>query len=117
MIRDSILPKNEYIVYLLRKTNLTLKEIQGLTLSKFYELYKEVVFQESQDIWREQFTVANILSAIYNTVPRKKGSKSFRASDFYSGEMPERNKKVDELETLAKEKNVILPSKELKERK
>lgn len=106
----------ESIVYLLRKTNLTRSEIGQLTPIQFNEILKEVYFQESLDIYREQFVAASILAAIYNTIPRKRGSKVYKPSDFLKGEMPERNPTEDSIEKMAKEREVKLPTKELKER-
>ena len=107
----------ESIVYLLRKTSLTREAIGKLTPAQFNEILKEVYFQESVDNYRHQYSVASILAAIYNTIPRKRGSKTFKASDFLQGEMPQRNPKPkDSLDKMAEDKGVKLPSKELKER-
>ena len=104
----------EQIVYLLRKTSLTRESIGKLTPSQFREILNEVYFQEAQDEWRRQHGIASLLAAIYNTIPRKRGSKACKASDFLSGEIPTRN--VNTLEKLADEKGIRLPSKELKNR-
>jgi len=107
---------NEAIVYLLRKTNLTLSEIGKLTPSQFNEILREVYFQESADIYREQHSVASLLAAIYNTIPRK-GGKTYKASDFLKGEMPVRNPKPqDSIDKLAEDRGIKLPTRELKER-
>jgi len=107
----------EAIIYLLRKTNLTRSEIGKLTISQFNEVIKEVSYQENVDEYRRQHSIASLLAAIYNTIPRKRGSKVFKAEDFLSGGMPERNpKKEDSLETMANQRGVKLPTKELKER-
>ena len=103
------------IVYLLRKTSLTRTEIGKLTPNQFNDIIKEVGYQESIDEYRHQHSVASIMAAIYNTIPRKRGSKIFKASDFL-GDMPERNPQVDSLETMANQRGVKLPTKELKER-
>ena len=106
----------ELVVYLLRKTTLTRTEIGRLTPSQFNEIIKEVYFQESVEEWRRQHSAASILAAIYNTIPRKRGAKIFKASDFL-GDAPERNpKQADSLDKLAESRGVKLPSKELKER-
>ena len=108
---------SEEIVYLLRKTSLTLMDIGKLSPLQFNEIIKEVNYQESVDTYREQHSVASLLAAIYNTIPRKRGSKVFKAEDFLSGGMPERNPKPeDSLETLANQRGIKLPTKELKER-
>ena len=108
---------SEAIVYLLRKTNLTLESIGKLSPGQFNEIIKEVNYQESVDIYREQHSVASLLAAIYNTIPRQRGSKTYKASDFLKGDMPERNPKPqDSLDKLAGDRGVQLPTKELKER-
>ena len=107
----------EAIVYLLRKTNLTRSEIGKLTPNQFNEIIKEVLYQESVDEYRRQHSVASILAAIYNTIPRKRGSKVFKSEDFLSGGIPERNPKPeDSLEIIANQRGIKLPTKELKER-
>jgi len=107
---------NEQAVYLLRKTNLTLEAIGKLSPMQFNTILAETYFQESVDEWRNQHAVASILAAIYNTIPRKRGSKSCKASDFLSNEMPTRNPKIDTVDTLAEKRGIKLPTKELKER-
>ena len=108
----------EAIIYLLRKTNLTLGDIGKLTIPQFNEILKEVAFQESVDEYRKQHSTASILAAIYNTIPRKRGSKILKADDFLQGGIPERNPKPeDSLDTIANQRGVKLPTKELKERK
>ncbi len=102
----------EGVVYLLRKTNLTRSEIGKLTPAQFNEILKEVYFQEAVDNYRNQYSVASLMAAIYNTIPRKAGSKSSQAKDFLSGDMPVRGgKKLTDIDILAKEKGIILPSK------
>jgi len=105
----------EQVVYLLRKTSLTREAIGKLTRNQFQEIIREVYFQESIDEYRRQYGIASLLAAIYNTIPRKRGSKVLKASDFLSGEMPTRNP-VNTLETLAADKGISLPSRELGER-
>ncbi len=101
----------------MRKTNLTRSEIGKLSPAQFNEILKEVYFQESVDEYRKQHSVASLLAAIYNTIPRKKGSQSVKAKDFLSGEMPTRiPKPKPDIVQMAKEKGIKLPSKELKER-
>lgn len=105
----------EAIVYLLRKTSLTLKDIGNLTPLQFSEIVKELYYQESVDEWQRMHAVANILAAIYNTIPRKRGSNTMKAKDFLSGSMPQR-KEQDSLEKLAAERGIKLPSKEIRGR-
>ena len=106
----------EAIVYLLRKTNLTRSEIGKLTPDQFNEILREVSYQEIAEEYNRNFRTASLLAAIYNTIPRKRGSKVFKAGDFLSGDMPERNPQKDTLEEMADKRGVKLPSKELKER-
>ncbi len=105
---------NESIVYLLRKTSLTLESIGKLTPAQFNAILSEVYFQESQEEWRTQHSVASIMAAIYNTIPRKKGSRPIKASDFLQSEMPSRAPKESSLQDLADKYKVSLPSKELR---
>lgn len=105
----------ESIVYLLRKTNLTREQIGKLTPAQFNEIIKEVAFQESIDNYRNQHSVASILAAIYNTIPRKRGAKTLKASDFLAGDMPQRMQ-PDSIDQMAEARGVKLPSKEIKER-
>ena len=102
---------NEEIVYLLRKTNLTLREIGKLSPAKFSAILKEVSYQENIDEYRRQHSVALLLAAIYNTIPRQQGSKILKASDFLQ-KMPERNAKKDSLDKMAEDRGIKLPSKE-----
>ncbi len=107
----------EAIVYLARKLHWTRGEIGKLTLKQFIAIYKELYYQESVDAYREQHSLASILAAIYNTIPRKRGSKTFKASDFLSGSMPERQPQPQvSLEKMAEDKGIKLPTRELKER-
>lgn len=104
--------KNEDIVYLLRKTSLTRTEIGKLKPDQLNAIIKEVYYQESVDEYRKAHAIASILAAIYNTIPQRPGHKALTAKDFLSGEPPSRGKKPDtNVEILAKEKGIILPSK------
>jgi len=108
---------SESIVYLLRKTNLNLHEIGELEVGQFKELITELQYQEAVDHYWKQYTTANILAAIYNTIPRKRGHSGSKAGDFLSGGMPQREtRKQDSLEKLATDRGIKLPSKEIKER-
>jgi hypothetical protein len=106
----------EYVVYLLRKTNLTRSDIGKLTPAQFNAILSETYFQESQEEWRRQHSVASILAAIYNTIPRKKGSRPIKSSDFLQGEMPSRIPKESTIDDLADKYKVSLPTQELKAR-
>ena len=107
----------EIIVYLLRKTNLSREDIGKLSPAQLNAIIKELYYQESVEEYRNQYAIASIIAAIYNTIPRKRGSKIFKAGDFLKGDMPERNPKPqDTLEELAGKHKVTLPIKELKKR-
>ena len=100
----------EAIVYLMRKTNLTRSEIGKLSPKQFNEILSELYFQESVDEWRKMNSVANILAAIYNTIPRKKGSQPIKAKDFLGTEMPERHIKQEKtVDQMAEDKGIKLP--------
>ena len=106
----------EAIVYLLRKTSLTRSEIGKLSPEQFNEILKELYYQESVDEWRKMHTVATLLAAIYNTIPRKNRG-ALKAGDFLSGGIPQREaKQQDTLEKLAADRDIRLPSKELRNR-
>jgi len=102
----------EAIVYIARKLGWSRREIGDLTPQQFVDILKELSYQESLEDYRTQHNVASILAAIYNTIPRKKGSKTFKASDFI-GESPQRNAtpKENSIELLAKRRGIKLPSK------
>ncbi len=107
----------EAIIYLARKLHWTREQIGTLTPLQFNELLKEVYYQESVDIYRNQHSVASILAAIYNTIPRKRGSKVYQATDFLKGDMPERtHKPQDTIDKMAEDRGIKLPSKELRDR-
>ena len=100
----------EAIVYLMRKTNLTRSEIGKLSPKQFNEILSELYFQESVDEWRKMNSVANILAAIYNTIPRKKGSQQIKATSFLSATMPERHIKQEKtVDQMAEDKGIKLP--------
>ena len=106
----------ESVVYLARKLHWSREEIGRLTPSQFNAILTELYFQESVDEWRRQHSVASIMAAIYNTIPRKRGAKACKSQDFLATEMPTRNPKTDTLDTLAEKQGVKLPSNELRSR-
>lgn len=102
----------EVIVYLARKLHWTRSEIGKLTPKQFKELLKELYYQESVDEYRNQYFIASLLAAIYNTIPRKSGHKSLTAKDFLSGDIPTRDgKPKSNVDELAIKKGIKLPSK------
>jgi len=99
-----------------RKLHWTRAEIGQLSPAQFNAILKELYYQESVDEWRKMHTVANILAAIYNTIPRKNRG-ALKAGDFLSGGIPTREvKKVDSLEKLATDRGIKLPTKEIRSR-
>ena len=106
----------ESVVYLARKLHWSRDEIGKLTPNQFRAILTELYFQESVDEWRTQHSVASLMAAIYNTIPRKRGAKACKAQDFLASEMPTRTPRDDSLETLAYKHGVELPTKELKNR-
>ena len=103
---------NESDVYLMRKTSLTRSEIGKLNPAQYASILREVYFQESVDNYRNQYTTASLLAAIYNTIPRKSGHKALTAKDFLSGDMPTRDgKQPSPVDELAKKKGIKIPSR------
>ncbi len=99
----------EAIVYLARKLHWSRKEIGKLTPKQFNGLMEELQFQEAQEQYREDYNVASILAAIYNTIPRK-NRKTFKPKDFLGRTEPRRQIKGQKpLEELAKEKGIQMP--------
>lgn len=112
---NSLIPPFECRIYLLRKTSFTWKEIHKLEYSEFWEIYNELIFQESQENWAREHDVATVLTMIANTIPRKKGARASKLTDFFNVPYPSKEKK-DDIEELAEKHNIRLPSKELKKR-
>ena len=107
----------EAVVFIARKLGWSREEIGKLTPRQFADIYNELAYQESIETYRQQHAVASLLAAIYNTIPRKRGSKVLKASDFLKGDMPERNpKSQDSLDKMAEGRGVKLPTKELRSR-
>lgn len=102
----------EIYAYLARKTSWSRKDLQELHPTQLLSFYNEVVFQELQEEWRNQNNIATVLAAIYNTIPRKRGSKSLTAKDFFDVERPtKQEKKKDVITELAETVNIKLPEK------
>ncbi len=112
--------KTPLIVYLLRKTSLSLHEIKALKLAQLREIHDEVVFQENSERYETLTNVAHILAAIANTVPRKE-RKGFTVKDFLKAKPPRRLGEKAEIDTgeeikeLAKRFGIKLPTKEIRE--
>jgi len=102
----------EAIVFIARKLHWTREAIGQLTPLQFNELINELYYQENTETYHKLHSIASIIAAIYNTIPRKRGSKVFKAEDFLNGTIPERNPKAeDSVETMADKRGVKLPSK------
>lgn len=105
--------KLEMIVYIARKLGWSLDTIGQLTPVKFVNLYNELIFQESLDKWESQQNLALLLAAIYNTIPKTRGGKTFSAKDFYDVPMPtkggEDKKIMSDVDSKATEAGIILP--------
>lgn len=105
--------KLEIVVYMARKFGWSLRDIGKLTPSQFVSLYNELMFQESVNKWEERQNLAILLAAIYNTIPKSRGSKTFSAKDFYDIPRPTRGKEdervMTEVDSRAGEAGIILP--------
>jgi hypothetical protein len=75
-------PLTESVVYLLRKTTLTLSDIKDLTPPQLQELIKEVSYQEQAEDYKEAYNIASLMATIVNCTPRKKGARTYKATDF-----------------------------------
>jgi len=101
----------EVVVYLARKLHWTREEIGKLSPTQADGLVTELLYQESVERYNQNYQVASILAAIYNTIPRKRGSKALKASDFLAGSEPQRNPQPQTtLEEEAEKKGIKLPS-------
>ncbi len=100
---------NEAVVYIARKLHWSRKEIGKLTPSQTNEIIKEIQFQESQEQYRQDYNVASVLAAIYNTIPTK-SHKVYKPRDFLGRAEPQRKtKKEKTLEELANDKGIKMP--------
>ena len=99
----------EAVIYLARKLHWSRKEIGELTPKQFNEILEELQFQESQERYRQDHSVASILAAIANTIPSK-SHRTYKARDFLGYPEPKRvEPKEKTLKELAKEKGIELP--------
>ena len=100
----------ESVVYLARKLGWSREEIGQLTPPQFQEILIELLYQEPVEQYNRSHQVASILAAIANTIPRKRGSKALKASDFLAGKAPDRNPQPETtLEEEAEKKGIKLP--------
>ena len=107
--------QTEVIVYLLRKTNLSLHDIGKLNPKQFTEIVKEVQRQEALERHEHLSEFAILLATISNApIPRKNwASKS--AKDFYPN-IDNTTSSVDgktktNLDKMAEDKGIKLPTK------
>ncbi len=111
MISDD--QKLEMVVYIARKLGWSIEAIGKLHPLQFVKLYNELIFQESFDKWKTQYNLAVLLAAIYNTIPKSRGGKTFSAKDFYDILCPTRegrDKKImSEVDSSATKMGIILP--------
>ena len=100
-------------VYIARKTGWTWDYIGELPVAKLVSIYSELIFQESVDKWESNRNLAEVLAAVYNTIPRQKGSKTFSAKDFYDTQQPSRDGvgkvEMDEVDSMADAIGIQLP--------
>lgn len=106
--------KTPLVVYLLRKTSLSLTEIKLMRLPQLLELFDEVKFQEASDDYVSATYVANIMASIANTIPTKSG-RGHKASEFLQSEPPTREDKTgttkQAIEGMAEKVGITLPGK------
>ena len=72
--------------------NLKPDEFWELTWGEFIRMQKGYM----RRVKLESMNVANVLAAIYNTIPRKKGANGYTANDFLPKESNDTNVSVDE---------------------
>lgn len=103
----------EQVVYIARKLKWTREDIGKLNPKQAAELYNELCYQESIEDYRVQLNTAEILAAIYNTIPRKSG-KVYQARDFITGVEPHKagEHPKSEIDKLAIDAGIQLPKEE-----
>ena len=110
--------KTPLVVYLLRKTSLTITDIKLMRLPQIMELFDEVKFQEASDDYATATYLAHILAGIANTIPTKSG-RGHKASEFLTSEPPVRGGKTgttkQAIEGMAEKVGITLPGKKKEE--
>ncbi len=102
--------RQQIIVYLLRKTNLTHKEITGeFDWAQIVSIYNECRFQESLDDWKLTHNAASIMTMIAN-VNKGKHGRAYHTKDFIA-DPPQREGVKEELPALAESMGLRVPSK------
>lgn len=98
-MENSILPKNEYIVYIARKMHWTKSEIYELTLPEFHALLDELYYQEAVEKY-EQYSFYNVLLSEIHNAPITK-PKIRKPKDYYQIELPLRDGETKKKQTDA----------------
>ncbi len=99
---------NEQIVYILRKTSLTLKDIGELSRKQFIALYNELALQEAEEEFRKYSFYNVLLSTIHNAPITKPRIQS--PNDYYQLTEPRKKEpKGNSLKVLAEKKGIKLP--------
>jgi hypothetical protein len=105
--------KLEMVITIASKTGWSREDIGLLSPLQFLKVYNEVQFQNSIDKWEVQYNLANVISAIYNTIPRSKGSQPVTAEQIYPTLRPVRDgeiqRKKETLESQAEDIGIKLP--------
>lgn len=100
---------NDIVVYIARKLHWPRETIGKLSPAQLIVTFNHLQQQESQEEYNKNYRTASLMAAIYNTIPRKRGSKVFTPKDF----LPEREqgggKSQNNLEKMASEKGIIMP--------
>lgn len=78
------------VAFLARKLGWTLAEIRSLSPQQARDIVAEVRYQEQMEEYKHNQGLAMLLAAIYNTIPRKRGSRVFRMQDFLTSDQPRR---------------------------
>jgi hypothetical protein len=98
------------IIYIARKLGWSLAEIKKLTPRQASKIVRELSFQEKQEQYLEDYSMAFLAATIINCTPRK-SNRTYSPKDFV-GEMPTREvkqeKEIDIME-LAKSKGLEIP--------
>ena len=104
----------EAVMYLSRKTSWTRTEILELTIEQLIEAINELRFQESLDEWDFNMNIAEILAAIYNTIPGR--MKALHGKDFMNIPRPTRDgygrEEMEDGDSKARKMGIKIPKGE-----
>jgi hypothetical protein len=99
---------NESIVYVLRKTSLTLNDIGELSPEQFKDLYRELLQQESEERF-DRYSFYNVLLSTIHNAPISK-PRIMNQNEFYQLREPHKvEKPKNTLKDLAQKKGIKLP--------